>query len=59
MRALDISYEHPCILAYIPNVKCYGFTISKNYISLEEYRYKLLGEFHCKDVNTADLDNPI
>ena len=56
MTVLDVGCGPADILAFMPQVDYWGYDISERYISKAQKRFGTQGKFHCKRLQTADID---
>jgi SAM-dependent methyltransferase len=57
MTVLDIGCGPADILAYLDDVDYVGFDISQSYITQARRKFKNKGRFHCKYLETSDLND--
>jgi SAM-dependent methyltransferase len=54
---LDVGCGTAAILDYLPCVNYWGFDISRAYIDQAKARFGVRGNFQCKELMAADIDN--
>lgn len=56
MKVLDLGCGPADILGYLPDVNYHGFDISDHYIGRARKEFGNRGEFYCRELNMADLE---